>query len=193
MSQVYKSIASGPIPPAIPTSFTTDINDTALTEDPPVFQGTSVPAGNVLRVAGDNGIKTVTTPNSPAGTQNLTIRFIRGEANTVSNETVTCLTQATATDTTFTTQIIVAGYSSGAVDPLNDDKSFGAYATATISNNGGVARIVNTVDFLRNTDTELSAANITVTVAGANFLVNVTGQTDVPIAWTIALPGIVTT
>jgi len=188
--------SSGPVPPSVPTSFQTDINDTTVLTDPPAFAGTSVPALNVLRVAGDDGIKTVTIPNSPSGTKNLVVRFVQGEAHTTSNETAAALVQAVATDTTFTTQILVAAFSSGSVLlPASNNKSYGAYTTVTLNNTAGITRLVNTVDFFKNTDIELTAANVTVTVTGldANFTVTVTGQTSVPMDWTIILPGIAQT
>lgn len=51
MSQVYKSALSGPIPPAIPTSFVTD-------------NGTAIPALNVLNVNGGTGTTTSASGNT---------------------------------------------------------------------------------------------------------------------------------
>lgn len=183
MSQIFKASVSST--PSIPTSFTTDVNDTAIVPgDIPASAGSAVPQANILRVSGDNGIKTVATPNA-AG--NLTIRFIRGEGQTTDGTTVTpILTQTTATDTTLTVQVIVAGFSDA-----ND--SYGAYATIVVNNTAGTARVVDDVDFIANFDASLTAAEITVTVSGADFIINATGVAATTINWTVALPGIVST
>lgn len=183
MSQIISPSVSST--PSIPTSFTTDVNDTAIVPgDIPASAGSAVPQANILRVSGDNGIKTVATPNA-AG--NLTIRFIRDEGITTDGTTVTpILTQATATDTTLTVQVIVAGFSDA-----ND--SYGAYGTIVVNNTAGTARVVDTTDFITNSDASLSGAEITVTVSGADFIVNATGVAATTINWTVALPGIVST
>lgn len=54
MSQVYKSLVSGPVPPTVATSYTTD-------------DGTAVPAANILDVRGiDNSTAFVATHNNIA-------------------------------------------------------------------------------------------------------------------------------
>lgn len=50
MSQIYKSLASGPVPPAIPTSFVTD-------------DGTVIAAANVVNVNGGAGVKVIANPD----------------------------------------------------------------------------------------------------------------------------------
>lgn len=186
MSQIYKPLtSSGPIPPVIATSYATDLED--LTVGPaPAALGSVVPQSNILRIAGDNGIKSVETSNPG----DLQIRFIRGSETTSDGDgqTQTVITQAILNNATMTIQIIVAGYST-------DNLGIGAYGTAVVKNVAGTASLINTVDLIVNKDAgvgELGSANVTVTTLGANLLINVVGVAGKTITWTACLPGIVT-
>ncbi len=57
MSQIIKNLASGPVPPSVPTSFVTD-------------SGTVIPALNVVNVHGGAGITVTANPN---GSNNMLI------------------------------------------------------------------------------------------------------------------------
>lgn len=180
MSQIYKDRSTGPVPPAVPTSFATDLEDLTVGAAA-AAQGSVVPQSNILRIAGDNGIKTVET-SIPGDLQ---LRFIRGSATTNGAVTQTAITQPILTNSTMTIQIIVAGFSS-------DNLGVGAYGTAVVKNVAGTLSVVNTVDLIVNTDAGLEAANVTVTTSGSNLLVNVVGVAAKTITWTACLPGIVT-
>lgn len=180
MSQIFKAVTAGNLPPSVPTSFDTDLQD--LTVGPAaVAQGSVVPQANILRVAGDNGITSVETSNPG----DLQLRFIRGSTTTVGAVTQTAITQAILVDATMTIQIIVAGFST-------DNLGVSGYATAGVKNVSGVLSIINTVDVIINKDPGLDTANITVTTSGSNLLVNVVGVAGKTITWTACLPGIVT-
>lgn len=184
MSQIYKDRATGPVPPQVPTSFALDVEDTAIVPgDIPASAGSAVPVANVLRVSGDNGIKTIYTPNASG---NATIRFIRGETTTVGFATSVCLSQPVETGTTLTIQIIIAGYG-------DNNDAIGAYGTAVVKNVAGTASLIEEVDLIVNADTSLEDCDFNVLTSGANLEVNVTGVPGVTIAWTTALPGIVST
>lgn len=174
--------AAGPVPPEVAEIFAVDLNDPNIVpgEIPPSL-GTAVPINNILRVSGDNGIKTVATPN--ADTSNFTIRFIRGGNNTVGAQTVNLITQAIVTDTTMTIQIIISGFS-GTGDGV------GFYGTAVVKNVAGTATLINTVDLIKNADPDLAGTNVTVTTAGGSLLVNVVGVAGENIQWSGCLPGI---
>lgn len=182
MSQIFKGGLSSS--PAVPTSFETDLQDTdtvALSAS----TGTVVPQLNILRLGGDNGIKTYEITQE-AGS--LTVGFIRGSAQTTDGVTVTpVITQATNTDSTMTVQIIAAGFCT-----TNND-SIGIYGTAVINNTAGVASLVNTVDIIKNSAASLATASLTITASGDSFIVNVTGVGGLTINWDICLPGIVST
>ena len=184
MSNAYLLPTSGNLPPNVPTEFALDIEDVAITApDINPSAGNAVPVANVLRVSGDNGIKTIYTPNVPG---NATIRFIRGETTTVGFVSSVCLSQPTFANTTFTIQIIIAGYG-------DNNDAIGAYGTAVVKNVGGTASLIEEVDLIVNTDTSLENCDFNVLTSGANLEVNVTGVPGVTIAWTTALPGIVST
>jgi hypothetical protein len=65
LSQIIKSIASGPIPPAIPTEFVTD-------------DGTVIPALNIVNVNGDTGVKVIADPD---GSNNMLIQLTGSTPN----------------------------------------------------------------------------------------------------------------
>src|SRR6185312_7812085 len=57
MSQIIKNLASGPVPPSVPTSFVTD-------------SGTVIAAGNIVNVNGGPGVQVIANPN---GSNNMLI------------------------------------------------------------------------------------------------------------------------
>jgi len=182
MSEFHINPTLIPPPPQVPTEFDLDLNDTTIiAADIPAPQGTAVPIANTLRVSGDDGIKTVATPN--ADTANFTIRFIRGRTTTSGAATSNLITQSVLSNTTMTIQIIISGFSA-----TNDGVGF--YGTAVVKNVAGTASLINTVDLIKNADADLAGTNVTVTTAGANLLVNVVGVAGEDIQWGGCLPGI---
>lgn len=181
MSQFF-SINTGNLPPAVPTSFTTDLNDTTIVAaDIPAPLGTAIPAANVLRVSGDDGIKTVATPN--AAGNNYTVRFVRGRTTTSGAATSNLITQSVLSNTTMTIQIIISGFG-------NNNDGVGFYGTAVVKNVAGIASLINTTDIIKNSDASLAGTNVTVTTSGSDLLVNVVGVAGVDIQWGGCLPGI---
>jgi hypothetical protein len=164
-------------------SFATDLSDpTVLSTDIAVPQGTSIPVAGIMRLAGDNGIKTV----QPTMVNGVTIiRFIRGNATTSDGggQTKVCVDQEIPNNTALTIQIVTSGLSL-------DGFGVGAYGTAIVKNVGGTCTLVNTTGLLVSKDSAIGSANVTVTISGTFLLVNVTGQAGKTINWTTCLPGI---
>lgn len=164
------------------TSFTVDKNDATITTIN-AFQGTVIPASNVLRLGGDNGI--VTNQTGVAGA--IIIDFVRGNVSSTGTGTFTVLTYTLASDTVLTMQVIVVGRDIATGDGV------GGQIIATVKNVAGTVTIINTADPIINRDVSLSTASFSVTGSGANFIVTVNGVTGKTIHWNACLPGIVVT
>ncbi len=186
MSQIYKAGVGGT--PSVPTSVTTDQVD-SVTAALVAPSGVVVPQLNTLRLGGDNGIATYAVTLQPGA---LTIGFIRGAAATTDGVTVTpILTQSTNTNSVMTAQVLVAGFCT------TNNAGIGAYATFVIKNIAGTASLVEQADFIRSADASISTPNpepqISVTVSGASWTLNVVGVTGLDFMWEACLPGIIST
>lgn len=176
MSQIYKSLASGPVPPTVPTSFVTDVNSPA------------VPAANILNEIGgnttannNNGIRT----DGSSGSNTLTIQLTNRQTGTV--------TTADATPTTILTFALpaVAGtyYVFGNVEAFTSTgPAGGAYSFS-----GGYLTDAATATELGTEfhDTFQSAALITsdifLSASGNNVLITVQGVAGLTIDWNAVL------
>ncbi len=183
MSQILNAGVGGT--PSVPTSFTTDLIDLDTVALSTVGNGTVVPQANVLRLGGDNGIKTYEI-DKEAGS--LTVGFIRGSGTTTNVQTTAIITQAVPDNSAMTIQIIAAGYA-------DNTQAAGLYGTAVVKNIGGTVTVVsgnaNGVDLIKNTDATLATVDLTVTASTSNFVVSVVGVAGRTIEWSVALPGIV--
>lgn len=182
MSQIYKNNFSGPFPPQVPTSFTTDIEESY---DFPVAAGTSVPIANVERFTGDNGIQTVANTNI-GETNVIQVRFQREDTVTVGAVSSNILARTLFLNSTLTLQVLVAGFA-------DNGDACGGYTTATIKQTGGIATIIDAGDLIFNSDASLVGANFTISTTGAQFIITVTGVALRTINWSVCLPGIVST
>ncbi len=175
------NLAAGPVPPAVPTSFKTDIQDNFSFV---AGTGTSVPIANVEQIYGDNGIQT----SANTITNNvIQIRFNSAIVNTVSNETVTAMIFITNTNSTFSTQVLVAGFCSSL------GQGIGGNTVASVINVAGVASLIDTPDYDFNSGLGIQDASYTISASGANLIISVTGSLGNPIRWSICTPGQVQT
>ena len=171
MSQIYKSLASGPIPPTVPTSFVTDVNSPAI------------PAANILNEIGgsttadnNNGIRT----DGSSGSNTLTIQLTNRLTGTVT--TVGALTSALIT---FTPTVIGTYAIECRIAAYNTTSSLGAgYSVFGSARFDGVnSNLCGTVDRIVNEEGAMSSANVTMTVSGANILFNAVGYAAQTINW----------
>ena len=166
MSQVIKSLMSGPVPPAVPTSF--------VTQD-----GTAVPAANVLIVNGfdstENNNNGIITKGGVVGT---------GTSNEVDvvitnrvQGTATTTGVATATIVTFTPTVIGVYAIEYRLAAFNTTATLGSGASVfgAIRFDGVNSNICDLFDEISNDEGAMSAIDIAVSTTGANVLLQGTG------------------
>lgn len=172
MSQIYKSSASGPVPPTVPTSFPTDVNSPA------------VPAANILNVFGgdiatnnDNGIQT----DGSSGSNTLTVQL--------TNRMTGIVTTVDATPTVVLTFPLSATpgvyYIEGDLVAFDiTDTAGAAYSFSSAVRSTGAAAIEIGTEFKDLFEEPLiSAADFTISASGNNLLVTVTGIAATTIDW----------
>ena len=175
MSQIIKTLTSGgPFPPNIPTQFNTQ-------------DGNAIPAANILIVNGfdsiENDANGIITKGGVVGT---------GTANEVDviitnrlQGTVITNGLVTSPIITFTPTVIGTYAIEARVSAYNTTSTLGAgYSMfATIRFDGTDSNLCGTPDRIVNEEGAMSAANCSVTVSGANVLINGVGYALQTINW----------
>lgn len=171
MSQIYKSLTSGPVPPAVPTSFTTDIGS-----NPSATPGTAVPVLNNLNLLArdtvDNDLDGIRTNADPNGGSTLYFELTNRTQDAVQTTDATLTTITTFTpplDGTYAFDFYISAF--------NTTDSLGAAYRVFVGflSIGGVATKLNLEDKIVNEQAGMAGCNVTATVSGANFLLQVTG------------------
>lgn len=174
MSQFFVGVTAGSLPPVVATSY--------VTQD-----GTAVPAANVLIVNGidstENNANGIITKGGVVGT---------GTANEVDVVITNRIAGTTATSGAVTSAIItfpltvVGTYAVECrIASYNTTATLGAgYSVFGTARFDGVnANLVGTPDKITNEEGAMSAANVTMTVSGANILINGVGYAAQTINW----------
>lgn len=165
------STSGGPVPPVVATTYVTDVNSPAI------------PAANILDVFGgdttannDNGIRTDGSSGSNILTVQLTNR-LQGAANTVGATTSAIITFTPTVVGTYAIEVRIAAY--------NETASLGAgYSVFGTARFDGVnSNLCGTPDKIVNEEGTMSSANATLTVSGANILINGVGYAAQDINW----------
>lgn len=171
MSQIYKSLAAGPVPPTVPTSFVTDINSPA------------VPAANVLNVPGgsvstnnNNGIQTDGSSGSNTLTIELTNRITGSVTTTNATPTPIATFSLGATPGVFTFDIQIACLN---VTAVNGD---GYFISGTARTDGATATLCGTPDKIINEEVA-DAADANMVVSGNDVVIQAVGIIGVTHHW----------
>lgn len=176
MSQIIKNLASGPVPPAVATSYQTQ-------------NGTAVPISNVLIVDGfdsiennDNGIITKGGVVG-TGTQNevdvvITNRIVITATTSDGGgqtQTITVMTPTNGTAIEFTASFI--GY-----DSINNEAAGGSQEGIS-RKFGGTVTTIGTNDSLDESDPALNAVDWDIIASGGNLAARFAGIAGRTITW----------
>ena len=166
--------STGPVPPAVATSYVTQ-------------NGTAVPAANILIVNGfdstENNNNGIITKGGVAGTGTanevdiVITNRIQSNATTSGSVTSPIITFTPTTLGTYAIECRIAAY--------NSTSSLGAgYSVFGTARFDGVnSNLCGTPDKITNEEGAMSSANVTMTVSGANILINAVGYAAQTINW----------
>ena len=171
--------SSGPVPPAVPTSFVTDVNSP------------SIPIANLENIKGGtstannaNGLQT----DGSSGSNTLTIQLtnrVTGSITTVDASSSAIITLALGgTPGTYTFDISVAGFATAG---LSAPLGAGYTIVGSVRTNGTTAFLIPTQTVDHFEEGALSASSSLLAVSGNNALVNVTGVLGYTIDWQATL------
>lgn len=167
-------MASGPVPPDVPTTFVTDVDSPAI------------PAANTLNLLGAdttaNDADGIRTQGSSGG-DDLTVQLTNRTSVAVTTsdgagqtQTSTLFTPTSATGITFT--LVVTGY-----DASNNEVAGGELIGIARRSGGGVTVVVGTNDTFDESDAGLAATDWDVVTDGTLIQATFTGVAGRSIAW----------
>lgn len=175
MSQVYKSLISGPVPPSVPTSFVTDVNSPAI------------PAANILNVLGGftatNDIDGIRTDGS-SGSNTLTVQLTNRYRQTTTTSgavtsTVTILSALAAG--VYVLDVKVAGDSTAGAPAAG----VGYTIVGAVRSDGVTATLIPGQQTDAFEEASLVGSNASIGVSGNTITVTVTGVAAYDISWVV--------
>jgi hypothetical protein len=174
MSEFHIISTSAPPPPTVPTSF--------VTQD-----GTAVPAANILIVNGfdstENNANGIITKGGVVGTGTsnevdvVITNRIQGTVTTVGATTSPIITFTPLTVGTYAIEIRISAFNTTATLGAG----YSVFGTARFD--GVNSNLCGTPDRIVNEEGAMSSANATMTVSGANILINGVGYAAQTINW----------
>ncbi len=177
MSQVYKSLVSGPVPPAVATSYVTQ-------------NGTAVPAANILIVNAfdsteDNSNGLITKGGVVGtGTANevdvVITNRLQGTGSTIGAVTADLVTFSLgATPATYVIEANFCAFES------TTPAGAGYSLFGTVRTTGAAASLVGTPDKINNENTALIPSTADIVVSGNNVILRVTGTALLTVNWAV--------
>jgi len=171
MSQIIKNLLSGPVPPAVPTSFVTD-------------DGTAAPALNILNVNGidstennENGILTRANPNLSDNLEIVITNRVQGTALTVGAATSTIITFIPTVVGVYAIEYRIAAFNT------TSTLGSGASVFGAIRYDGVNSTVCDPFDEISNDEGAMSNIDIAVIASGASVLLQGIGYAGQTINW----------
>jgi len=174
MSQIYKSSASGPVPPTVATTYVTDVNSPAI----PALNILNVP-GNDTTANNNNGIRTDGSSGSNTLTVQLTNR-LQGTGTTVGATTADLVTFSLgATPGAFNFELKVVGFDSAT------PSATGFTILGTMRTSGAAATLVGTPDETVIENAAMLTCDVDMVASGNNLIIRSTGVAGLTISWNV--------
>lgn len=170
MSQVYKDLTAGPVPPTVATTYVTD-------------SGNAIPAANILNVVTPGGGTQGIMTSGAGNTITITIDSLAldGVATTVGATTADVITFALgATPGAYTFDAKAVGFTT-AGGPLG----VGYTLVGAVRTTGAAAVLLPSQALDSFEEGALSAGNFAIVVSGNNAIFRVTGTVGTTINWRV--------
>ena len=173
MSQIFKDLTTGPVPPSVPEQFTADDGTIGV----PVANNF-----NLLSRATDannySGIQTTTDPNGSANHYTeLTNRLFGGIGTNDATPTTIVSFPLGAIPATFTIDGFISAFNS------TGPAGAGYFFTAAVRTTGAAAVAIGVEFTSEFEEAALAATDVNVGVSGNNLVIIVTGIAATPIDW----------
>lgn len=174
MSQFFQSVTAGALPPSVPTSFVTD-------------DGTAVPLANILIVNGldssENNINGIISKGGVIGTGTsndvdiVMTNRLQGNTTTVGSSTSPMITFTPTIIGTYSIECRVAAYN------VTSTLGAGYSMFFAVRFDGVNSHLTDAEDVIDNEEGAMSSAGVSVTISGANILINGIGYALQTINW----------
>lgn len=180
MSQAgINNTVSGPVPPTVATTYTTDSNSPAI------------PAANNLNVFGGdqtfndaNGVVTVGSTGGPTLTVTLSNR-LRGSGTTIGAVTTDLVTFPLTGPTIGTVPGAIVIDAQVVAFESTTPASAGYALFGTVRGTGAATVLVGTPDKIVNEEAALATADANIVVSGNNVIIRVTGVVGLTLNWNV--------
>ena len=177
MSQIYKSLTSGPVPPTVPTEFDTQ-------------DGNAVPAANILIVNGfdstENNNNGIITKGGVVGTGTsnevdiVITNRLQGTGTTVGATTADLVTFSLgATPGSYNIEAKVIGFNA------STPASTGFTVIGTVRTTGAAGALDGTPDETPIESIALITCDVDFIISGNNLIIRVTGVAGLTISWNV--------